>query len=252
MTTLEELEQLFVKWDDGYYDPEPHVFRRFSKGLFNLSSFAVETLRAYEIYKQNALAQVNQENERLKQEGKNYSLGTVLPGIVEEYFTPRLFDLCYLGAWALLETYLRDVVWLVLARDSPSEGGATLENKEEKGTYCDRETLAAELVRSRRNLGDIINLYRRVLKIDIKKFESSKSLFVGRKKRNKLAHSGQALGYYSHLQQHDEWQDRAGHGADDKEAPVSEEFLCDTLIQMWKLGDFLRKQFFETRHPDSI
>lgn len=253
MKKLEELQELFTRWDNGYYDLEPRAFRRFSKGLLNLVSFAVETLKAYEIYKYYTGAGINEENKRLKQEGKKYFIDTVLPGIIDEYFSHRLFELCYLGAWASLETYLRDVAWLVLAQD-PSTGKITnLKRKNKNGAaYHSRQTLVAELIHSLRNFGDILGLYRRVLNVNLNKLEPSKSLIAGRKKRNKLAHSGHVLGYYPYSQRYDEWKKRMEYGVTNDEDLVSEEFLCETLVQMWQLGDLLRKQFFKERCRDDV
>lgn len=250
--TLKEVREAFIQWDDGYDDPPPRLFRRYSAGLRNLVSFALETKNAYELYKKNDLDRVNQMNKRLRKGGKPYSIGTVLPDIVDEYFVHRLFELCYLGAWALLETYLRDVAWLMIARDPSSATRPASESKNTRDEYISRETLATQLNKSLRNLRDIERLYQDVLKTNLNRLQPYKSLSVGRRKRNEVAHSGQAFGYSAYyLQQQKKRQNKLENITASKETLVSEEFLCDALVQMWNLGDLLRKRFFEWRELEN-
>ena len=251
MATLKEVRKLFQKWDDGYYDTEPRVFRRFSKGLFNLLSFAEETLIAYESHKTSVESEVDEKNKRLKKEDPSLTVGTVLPGIIDDYFKPRLFDLCYLGAWASMEAYLHDVAWLVLARGPSSSSEVSTRGENCQIIFCDRKTLATELILSLRNLSDVSGLYKRVLNTDLGKLEFSKSIFSGRKYRNKLAHSGRALGYYPYMEQHEDTLTSIDEYGPEKKG-ITEEFLSETLINMWKLGDFLRKKFFEAKTPENI
>jgi len=250
MVTLAEVNKLFRSWDDGHYDPKPHIFRRFSKGLYNLVSFAEETLVAYESHKINEEAKIANENKRLKKEHPDLRLGTILPGIIDDYFKPRLFDLCYLGAWASTEAYLLDVAWLVLIR-APSSSKVLSRAKSYKNICCDRETLATELIRSLHNQSDVRRFYKRVLNTDLNKNKFFKSIFSHRKHRNKLAHSGQALGYYSYIEQYEDSLITIEKYGSEKKT-ITEGFLCETLINMWKFGDFLRKKFFETKSPKSI
>lgn len=252
MMTLEKVREAFTQWDDGYDDLPPRLFRRYSSGLGNLVSFALETKNAYELYKRNDLRRVGQMNKRLRKEGKPYSIGTVLPFIVDECYVYRLFELCYLGAWALLETYLRDVAWLMLARDPSSATRPPSEGKNTCDEHISRETLATQVNKLARNLPDIESLYQDVLKTNLNKLQAYKSLSASRKKRNEIAHLGLPFGYSAYyLQQQEHQQNRLENTSPKKERLVSEEFLCDALVQMWKLGDLLRKQFFEWRELEN-
>jgi len=252
MQTIEEISEAFTRWDDGYDDPPPRVFRRYTSGLRNLLSFTLETKKAYELYKNNDLSIVNKTNKRLKKEDKPYSVGTVLPFIVDEYYVYRLFELCYLGAWALLETYLRDVAWLVLAREPSSTTRPSSEGKNTSDEFISRKTLATEVDELARTLRDIESVYQDVLEINLKGLQPYKYLSAGRRKRNEVAHVGRPFGYSPYyLEQHGKRQNRSESTTRNKERLVSEEFLCDTLVQMWKLGDLLRKRFFEYHEPEN-
>jgi len=220
---LKKLEKLFGKWDDGYYDPTPQAFRRFSKGLYNLMSFTVQTIKAYDLVKTHHPEQQVEILNGIVIEDAG------LKGIIEEYFKPRLFELGYLGAWAAFETYLRDVAWLKL---------------------CDiSKPLANEIIGRTKRITDMIGLYKRLLNVELQEISEAKALFDDRKKRNKLAHSGSALGYTSCLEMEEYLQDHVEYAATEEETVITEELFCNTLANMWKVGDFLRKKFFETRSP---
>ena len=206
---LKMLENLFGEWDDGSYDPMPRAFRRFSKGLFNLMSFTVETINAYNLVKSQA------------------PKDSTKPGIFEEYFVPRLFELGYLGAWAAFETYLREVAWLKLSEIS--------------------KPLASEIILRTQRITDIVCLYKRTMDIDLNKLPEAKALLRDKKKRNKLAHSGSAIGYISYLDAEKYWLDHTVYAATKEDDPITEECFCQTLAWMWKIGDNLRRRFFTTR-----
>lgn len=206
---LKMLETLFGKWDDGYYDPMPRAFRHFSKGLFNLMSFTVETIDAYNLVKSQA------------------AKDSIKPGIFEEYFVPRLFELGYLAAWAAFETYLREIAWLKLSEDS--------------------KPLATEIILKTQRITDIVCLYKRMLGLDLKKLPAARELLRDKKKRNKLAHSGTAIGYVSCLDTEEYWLNHTAYAATKEEGTITEEFFCQTLASMWKLGDTVRRKLFTTR-----
>lgn len=217
---LKELKKLFGEWDDGYYDPMPRAFRRFSKGLYNLMSFTVETMKAYELVKnQHPVTKIE----------KGFVIGDVTSDINEAYFKPRLFELGYLGVWAAFETYLRDVAWLKISEIS--------------------KPLASEIINKAKRITDVIGLYKRILNVDLQKVPEARKLLSDRKIRNKLAHSGRAVSYTSCMEMEEYWQDDVGYAATDEESLTTEELFCQTLANMWKVGNFLRKKFFETRSP---
>ncbi len=208
---LKMLEKLFGEWDDGYYDPMPRAFRRFSKGLYNLMSFTVRTIEAYDFAKSQA------------------SENSTKPTIFKEYFVPRLFELGYLAAWAAFETYLREVAWLKLSEKS--------------------KPLASEIILKTQRITDIVCLYKRLIGIDLKKVPTARALLRDKKKRNKLAHSGKALGYTSHLETDEYWLNHTAYAATKDDGAITEEFFCQTLAWMWKFGDHLRKKLFEVHYP---
>jgi len=221
---LKKLEKLFGKWDDGYYDPMPGAFRRFSKGLYNLMSFTVHTVEAYELMKNKSVQK--RGNNKIVLCGETIDIGNELAGIIDEYFKPRLFELGYLGAWAAFETYLKDVAWLKLSEFS--------------------KPLSYELITRTRNLHDIAGLYKRLLKVDIQDMPEINELLNDRQRRNKIAHSGSAVGYTSCFEI-DELENNE-YAATDEEYIVDEKLFCQTLANMWKAGDFLRRRFFKISH----
>lgn len=205
--SLKQLEKLFDKWDNGYYDPYPRPFRRFSKGLFNLMSFCVNTIHAYSMMKSSC------------------SEDTILPGIIDEHFSPRLFELSYIGAWAVFEDYLKDIAWLKLSENS--------------------KVIADEFLGQSRGINGLLRIYKNVLGFDLMKYKKAKSIFDQRRKRNRIVHSGMVVGYSAFRDKDEEWPSQVKYAATKEEARVTEELFCNTLANMWQVGDLIRKKLLK-------
>ena len=275
--TIEELEQTFDRWDDGYEDFSL-LFRHFTKGLTNLTSFVRVTLDAYSALKRREISNILEKNKELQRRSKGVTLGTVLPGIIDDYFVPRLFALSYLGSWGLLENYLRDILRSTLASNIiPGQARDAIALGVLK-TSVDTGKLVDCLVNSQRNIHSLVALYKTLLGIDLGKNDDYKALISGRDQRNVLAHTGRIMGYESFLNRYLEAKEQqtseeiqkkftsnSKHertktividpiiSADEETVKRNQELeseFCTNLIHMWRLGDFLRHEllrFRETR-----
>jgi len=209
---LETVAKLYQDSDDGYDDEPPQIFRRFTKALYNLTSFAQTTLESYELSKAKA------SNNSVP------PLGSVLPAIIDNYFKPRLFELCYLGAWSTFEAYLRDVAWLMLKSQPKS--------------------IALELISRIRSAPEFVSLFKRLFGYDLYSNGNAKKLLDKWKKRNKMVHGGTVASYSSYSRQQIELIDGPPYSVDEK-TTVSEEELSETLTLMWRVGDAIRKELLK-------
>lgn len=276
---VKKLRRLLTRYDQ--YRETPPVFQSFSSSLVNLVSFVETTLDAYESYKTIKTERVAVENERLQKEtGGRVAIGTVLPGIVDEYFVPRLLALSQLGAWGLLEEYLRDVLKVGIASGvsagKPRQGKLSGITK----VRMDIRGLAEFVADSpRQSVNDLVRMFKELLNVDLAKNEHYKVLTGKRSERNKLAHTGQVLGYHSlpasflesspepatkdlikgieeKLSEVPEKKmrikpveiDFTTIGASQEVIEANRELehdLCSTIFHMWKLGDSVRHEVFK-------
>lgn len=276
---IEELQKLLVKWGNRYHY-EPLVFKHFADALYYLTDFIGTTLDSYSVYSGTDIESVVEANRQIQADGnKTISMGTIMPMIIDNYFVPRLYGLSYLGAWGLLERYLKDVLWIVVTENLAFVEKPRRYVNHAKKVKMEKELLARYLVESRKqNLDEIINLYKELLGIDLRKNENFAALFEVRKKRNRLAHTGELLGYKSFIELESNWkqQDEQNkfitknmkkrkpsdnqpikgpviiHATLEYRDPATtdrnkelETEYCKTIVNIWKLGDYLTARLFE-------
>jgi len=138
------------KWTSRYAY-EPLATTSFSNALYYLTDFISTTLESYSAYTGGAYNHISRLNKKITKESKGrMQMGTILPSIVADHFVPRLYGLSYLGAWGLLEQYLRDILWLATTENLTLTGRTRRSHNHVLRTPIDIRKLAEHLVEPRR------------------------------------------------------------------------------------------------------
>lgn len=282
ITTIKELEKTLIKWDDWRVH-RPLICHKFTDALYHLVTFVSITLQSYSTYSGSDRSHVSQLNEKIKKEKSDVSIFSMWNDIVSSHIVPELYSFSLVGAWGILEEFLRDVLFWSITNNL----GTTKPSKyvKVKKTEIDVKKLTAlTLELTRQNINELAKFYKNIFGIDLKTNKDFMALLNLRQRRNKIAHTGKLFGYNSITRElissRDDFEEylwsiqrRAGeefkdvqkiydknnnpilhmtwHSYDPVETITSkelEEDFCSTIVHMWKLQDFLtEKLFLKTR-----
>lgn len=192
---VKTLENALYRWSNKF-PATPIICREFDAALYNLVNFVRISLEAYGAESERFGSHIKEENKKLRKKKSSISLYSQKSDNMAVNIIPELYSLCLIGAWGLLEDFLRDAIFLSIenniVRIKPKKGSGVKKIRIQKG-----ELASLALERSRQNINELAKVYSILLNINLNENENFSKLLKLRSNRNVIAHSGTLFGYNS-------------------------------------------------------
>jgi len=280
---VKNLEEKLIELSDKQLH-RPIICHSFDNGLFHLVTYVSITLNCYSQVANEGNSRIADTNKKL--EGKpGISVGTIFPNILSSYIIPELFSFSLVASWGLLEEFLHDVLFWVISNNIKTI--KPVKYSKVRKVSIDSNQLVAKMLDPRtRSIAETIKIYKKLFGINLHKNKDFIALEKLRHRRNKIAHTGKLLGYYSPTRElisedddfekqlsiierkswsdytdvkttYDEKKRLALHITEYPFDPTQtrtsmtlEDDFCSTITHMWNLCDFLtEKIFIQTKKP---